>query len=75
MIIPATFLSLSIPRLKKDSKRDNDILFPREKQSVSKVVYEIPVGYRMRLPEDVRLESEYGSYMQSVKEISMTNKS
>jgi len=70
MIITPSFLPLAVPRLKKDKKRDNDILFPRERQNISTVVYEIPVGYRMRIPENIRLESDYGSYTQTVKEIS-----
>lgn len=69
MILSASLLPMSIPRLKKDSKRENDVLFPREEQSMSIVTYEIPVGYRVRLPEETRLDSKYGSYVQTIKEI------
>ena len=69
MIMPASFISLSVPRLKKDSRRDNEILFPRERQSTSHVTYEVPVGYRMRIPDDIVLDSAYGTYTQKVTEV------
>jgi len=58
---------MAVPRLKKDSRRVNDIYFPRSKEYSSDVVYTLPEGYRMRVPKDVILESPYGNFERSVK--------
>ncbi len=69
MILDASLLPMSIPKLKKDSKRDNEIYFPRARQSVADVTYHLPDGYRWDLPEDIQLDSDYGSYIQKVTEL------
>jgi len=67
LLFKASFVPMAVPRLKKDSRRVNDIYFPRSKEYSSDVVYTLPEGYRMRVPKDVILESPYGNFERSVK--------
>ncbi len=66
MILSSAFLPFSIPRLKKDSNRENDISFPRAYQYKSEVSYYLPVGFHWKIPEPVSIDGPFGSYQQSV---------
>jgi len=67
MILEAALLPMSIPRLKKDSNRENELLFPREKKYHSSITYLTPPGYRWAVPDAIQIDSKYGSYSQKVE--------
>lgn len=69
MIIESAFMPFDIPRLKKDSNRENLISFPRAEQLKSEVVYHLPVGYHCSLPDPILIDGEFGSYTQMVEQV------
>ncbi len=69
MILESAFMPFDIPRLKKDSNRENLISFPRAEQLISDVVYNVPVGFHCALPEPIVIDGEFGSYVQKVEQV------
>ncbi len=69
LILPIRFLTLPVPRLKKDKRRVNPIVFYRDKMYHRETIYKDPDEYRWNSIDDVYLESKYGQYTCSAVEL------
>ena len=66
MILNASLLGFMVPRLKKDSNRENEIIITRSAIFESDIIYHLPLGHRWDIPDEIKFESAFGVYSQSV---------
>lgn len=69
LLVNYSFIKLPVPRLPSDKHRKNEVYFPRDVRYVRALIYDLPTGYRMKLPEDKIIEDDYGSYKRRVEEV------